>query len=303
MSFGSLSSSLGSHAPRLGIGIIGAGRVGPVVAAAWRSAGHQIVGISVTDERSADRAEAILPGVPHMTTADVLERSEAVVFALDAATIKEEVASAAAAQRFQMGQLVIHTSPALGIDVLTPAAEAGAIPLAIHPLLRFTGTSMDVTALNGARAAVSAPKLMVPVALALAVELGCEPFVLDEDDRDLYAAAVAVATEPVSASVAYAWDALSSVGVDDPSAALGPLVRSSVDAAIASGSGAGVGFARGLTPEAVESARRGWSGPDAPVGAHGFYVAMATAAITRAVGRGEISDSHAAAVLDALRRG
>ena len=79
-------------------------------------------------------------------------------------------------------------------------------------------------------------------------------------------------------------------------------MRSSVDAAIASGSGAGAGFARGLTPEAVESARRGWSGPDAPVGAHGFYVAMATAAITRAVGRGEITDEHAAAVLDALHR-
>ena len=65
MSFSSLgSASLGAHAPRLGIGIIGAGRVGPVVAAAWRSAGHQIVGISVTDERSADRAEAILRGDP-----------------------------------------------------------------------------------------------------------------------------------------------------------------------------------------------------------------------------------------------
>ncbi len=44
---------------RLGVGVIGAGRVGPVIGAALGGAGHAIVGIT----RGADeeRAEAVLP--------------------------------------------------------------------------------------------------------------------------------------------------------------------------------------------------------------------------------------------------
>jgi len=50
---------------RLGVGIIGAGRVGPVVGAALGGAGHAIVGI--TSGSDDERAEAILPGVPCST--------------------------------------------------------------------------------------------------------------------------------------------------------------------------------------------------------------------------------------------
>ena len=45
---------------RLGVGIIGAGRVGPVIGAALGGAGHAIVGI--TSGSDDERAEAILPG-------------------------------------------------------------------------------------------------------------------------------------------------------------------------------------------------------------------------------------------------
>ena len=41
---------------RLGIGIIGAGRVGPVLGAALAGAGHAVVGISAVSEASRDRA-------------------------------------------------------------------------------------------------------------------------------------------------------------------------------------------------------------------------------------------------------
>ena len=51
-------------APRLGIGIIGAGRVGAVIGAAWRAAGHAIIGVSATSATSLERAEEMLPGVP-----------------------------------------------------------------------------------------------------------------------------------------------------------------------------------------------------------------------------------------------
>lgn len=54
-----------SHRPgRLGIGIIGAGRVGAVLGAALHAAGHAIVGVHAVSEESRTRAEALLPEVP-----------------------------------------------------------------------------------------------------------------------------------------------------------------------------------------------------------------------------------------------
>ena len=69
-----------SGASRLGVGIIGAGRVGPVIGAALAGAGHALVGITAGSDR--DRVEAILPGVPVLDADEIVRRSELVVIAV-----------------------------------------------------------------------------------------------------------------------------------------------------------------------------------------------------------------------------
>src|SRR5690606_29524535 len=96
---------------------------------------------------------------------------------------------------WQRGQLVLHTDPAYGIGVLEPAQRAGVIPLAVHPAISFTGTSIDLRQLQASFAAVTAPAPVLPIAQALAVELGCEPVVISEEDRAAYAEAIATASE------------------------------------------------------------------------------------------------------------
>ena len=46
------------------IGVVGAGRVGAVLAAALRAAGHQVVAVAGDSDASRNRAETLLPGVP-----------------------------------------------------------------------------------------------------------------------------------------------------------------------------------------------------------------------------------------------
>ena len=46
------------------MGVIGAGRVGAVLAAALRAAGHEIVAAAGESDASRGRAAALLPGVP-----------------------------------------------------------------------------------------------------------------------------------------------------------------------------------------------------------------------------------------------
>ena len=53
-----------SRPGRLTIGVIGAGRVGAVLASALRSVGHTITAVSRASQETLDRVEVLLPGVP-----------------------------------------------------------------------------------------------------------------------------------------------------------------------------------------------------------------------------------------------
>lgn len=215
---------------RLGVGVIGAGRVGPVIAAALAGAGHALTGITAGSD--PDRVEAILPGVPTLTADEVVRRSELVVLAVPHDELPGLVSGLAELGAWQLGQLVLHTDPGFGLDVLAPAAARGAIPLAVHPAITFTGTSIDLRQLHDAYAAVTAPGAALPIAQALAVELGCEPVVVADADRAAYGEAIATATAFSASIVRQATALLGAAGVDDPGRFLSPLLRSTVERAL-----------------------------------------------------------------------
>jgi predicted short-subunit dehydrogenase-like oxidoreductase (DUF2520 family) len=218
---------------RLGIGIIGAGRVGPVLGAALAGAGHAIVGISAVSAESRDRADAMLPGVPVLEIPDVIERSELVILAVPSDQLETLVAGLAATGTWQAGQLVLHTSAEHGTAVLAPASALGAIPLAVHPAMAFTGTSIDLVRLRDSYCAVTAPTPVQPIGQALVVEMGAEPVIVTEADRPAYAEAIATATSFSTAIVGQSVGILRGLGIDEPGRVLAPLVRSAVENALA----------------------------------------------------------------------
>ncbi|ROQ37208.1 putative short-subunit dehydrogenase-like oxidoreductase (DUF2520 family) [Frondihabitans sp. PhB188] len=217
---------------RLGVGIIGAGHVGPVLGAALAAAGHAVVGISAVSERSRDRADAILPGVPILPVHEIVERSELVLIAVPDDQLEGLVTGLASTNAWQAGQLVVHTSPVHGLSVLDPARAAGAIPLAIHPALQFTGTTIDLVRLRDAYCAVTAPGPVLPIGQALVVEMGAEPVVIDDADRPRYAEAVETATTFSAAIVSQSVGILKELGLEEPGRVIAPLVRSAMDRAL-----------------------------------------------------------------------
>ncbi|MCP2635364.1 DUF2520 domain-containing protein [Microbacterium sp. HD4P20] len=224
---------------RLGIGVVGAGRVGPVLAAKLAGAGHALVG--VTGGSDPDRVGAILPGVPVLDPTEVARRSELVIVAVPHDELAGLVAGLAEVGAWQPGQLVMHTDPAFGTGILSPAVSRGAIPLAVHPAIAFTGTSMDLRALTNAYAAVTAPAPVLPIAQALAVELGCEPVVIAEDARPAYAEAMATARDFSRSIVQQATRLLAEAGVPHPGTYLSALAHTTIDQALAeAGSGPGI---------------------------------------------------------------
>jgi predicted short-subunit dehydrogenase-like oxidoreductase (DUF2520 family) len=176
----------------------------------------------------------MLPGVPVLEIPELIERSELVVLAVPEGELASLVAGLAAIGAWQPGQLVLHTAPGLGTSVLAPALAAGAIPLAVHPAMVFTGTSIDLVRLRESYCAVTAPTPVQPIGQALVVEMGAEPILVAEGDRAAWAEAVSTATSFSSAIVGQAMGLLTGIGVELPGAVLGPLVRSSVETALQS---------------------------------------------------------------------
>jgi predicted short-subunit dehydrogenase-like oxidoreductase (DUF2520 family) len=81
---------------------------------------------------------------------------------------------------------------------------------------------------------------VLPIAQALVVEMGSEPIVVAEADRAAYAEAIATARGFSAAIVGQAAGMLRDIGVESPGRLLGPLVRSSVENALAGADSEGV---------------------------------------------------------------
>lgn len=220
---------------RLGVGVIGAGRVGAVLGAALRSVGHSVVGVSAISEESRDRAAALLPGVPLLEPAEIVERCELVVVAVPDDDLEALVRGLGELEHWQTGQIVLHTSGRHGIAALAPAAARGAVCLAVHPVLAFTGMSLDLTRLTGAMVAVTAPPAFLPIAQALVVEMGAEPLVLSEEEFPQVGGILAGIREDVDGSTRQALRRLAATGVEDPARLAGPLVRAVLENALAAG--------------------------------------------------------------------
>jgi predicted short-subunit dehydrogenase-like oxidoreductase (DUF2520 family) len=155
-----------------------------------------------------------------------------VLLAVPEAELEGLVGGLAAVKAWQAGQLVVHTAPGVGISVLLPALQAGAIPLAIHPAMSFTGTSIDLVRLRDSYCAVTAPAPVQPIGQALVVEMGAEPLLIAEADRAAWAEAVSTATAFPTAIVAQALGLLNGLDVPDPGRVLAPLMRSAVENAL-----------------------------------------------------------------------
>ena len=139
-----------SRPARLGVGVVGAGRVGSVLGAALRRRrAHRRGACPAVSDASRRRADELLPGVPVLSPYDVLDGAELVLLTVPDDVLPGLVVGAAAAGAFQPGQLVVHTSGRYGVRVLDPATRAGGLPLALHPVMTFTGTAVDLARLAG----------------------------------------------------------------------------------------------------------------------------------------------------------
>ncbi len=220
------------HPARLRVGVIGAGRVGTVLGAALARAGHQVVAASAVSETSVERAARLLPGAAIRQPEEVLADADLILLTVPDDARPGLVAGLAATGAPMEGRLLAHASGRHGVAVLDPATERGALPLAIHPVMTFTGRPDDVDRLTGISFGVTAPGQLRQVAEALVIEMGGEPVFIEEASRSLYHAALASGANHLITLVVQAAELLGVAGVPDPARMLSPLLFAALDNAL-----------------------------------------------------------------------
>ncbi|MER6446363.1 Rossmann-like and DUF2520 domain-containing protein [Streptomyces venezuelae] len=283
---------------RLAVGVVGAGRVGPALACALQQAGHRPVAVSGVSDASVRRAARMLPDVPLVPPAQVLELADLVLLTVPDDALPSLVEGLAGTGAVRPGQLLVHTSGRYGTSVLDPARRAGALPLALHPAMTFTGTEVDVQRLAGCSFGVTAPEELRLAAEALVIEMGGEPEWIAEENRPLYHAALALGANHLVTLVAQSMELLAKAGVGHPDRMLGPLLGAALDNALRSGDAALTGpVARGdagTVAAHVSELRR-----HAP-GAVSGYLAMARTTADRALAHGLLKPELAEDLLGVL---
>jgi predicted short-subunit dehydrogenase-like oxidoreductase (DUF2520 family) len=293
-----MSHSQTAHPAELGVGVVGAGRVGTALAAALRRSGHRIVAVSAVSAASLDRVEALLPGTPVRPPQEVVAGADLVLLTVPDDALPALVSGLAATGTELAGRLVMHASGRHGLAVLEPATRRGALPLALHPVMTFTGRPDDVDRLAGVSFGVTTPEQLRPVAEVLVMEMGGEPVFIAEEDRGLYHAALAGAANHLVTQVVQAADLLAVAGVAEPSRMLGPLLGAALDNALRLGDAALTGpVARG-DAETVAShlAALRAAAPEALPA----YLALARLTADRALASGMLGAPDAQRLLEVL---
>jgi len=277
---------------------VGAGRVGAVLAAALRSAGHEISAVAGESAASRTRIETLLPGV-HVDKPTAVARScDLLLLTVPDDMLANVVTMLSASGAIRPGQYVLHTSGKHGVSVLEPAARAGARVLAMHPAMTFTGTDLDLDRLPGCVFGVTAGEGTEDLARSLVADLRGRVVLVEEEHRTLYHAALAHGANHLVTLVAQAMDLLRASGADDPAATLRPLLGAALDNALAYGDAALTGpIVRGD----VETVR----GHVADIAAESpsaleSYVVMARATANRAVLDGRLMPIRAAKLIGIL---
>jgi predicted short-subunit dehydrogenase-like oxidoreductase (DUF2520 family) len=259
-----------------------------------------VVAASGVSRESVRRAENLLPDVPLLPPDEVAAIADLVLLAIPDDALAGTVRGLVATESLRAGQIVVHTSGAHGVDVLEPAMAVGALGLAIHPVMTFTGNVEDLQRIDACCFGITAQaddEAAWNVAEALVVEMGAEPVRVPAQARSLYHAALAHGSNHLVTLVADCADLLSAAGIAPTSRLLEPLLSAALDNVLRHGDRALTGpVARGDV-QTVRAHLNVLAGSDALPA----YVALARRTADRAVAAGLLSAASAQevrAVLD-----
>jgi predicted short-subunit dehydrogenase-like oxidoreductase (DUF2520 family) len=217
-------------AETLTLGFVGSGRAARSLARSLARRGHRLVIARRGD--SAERLSADL-GADLVAAEEALASADVTILAVPdgkVARLAEGLAADAAAGE---QRVVLHLAGSLGLEALTPLAQAGYATAAMHPLQVLSGWRIP----PGTTFAVEADAAARPLVTRLVADLHGVEIELPAGARVAYHAAAVIAANLGMTLLAEAVDLLEQRGIDRGEAlqGLSGLVRGGLEASLDSG--------------------------------------------------------------------
>ncbi len=215
-------------------GIVGAGAVGTALGAALSRAGWPIHAVASRDASRRERFTSLVEGARAFVEPQALvEEVELVILAVP----DDVIAPLAAGVRMYGGQAMIHTSGALGAEVLQPAMAAGTQIGAFHPLVAFADTERAIAALHGATVAIEGDDQLAALLSQMADRVGATAVRLAPGSKAAYHAAAVLAAGGFIALLDAITELGAVAGLDEAGslAIYGPLIEGTLGNARALG--------------------------------------------------------------------
>lgn len=276
------------------IGIVGAGAVGTALGVALTRAGWPVAAVASRDPARRRRFGELVGGARAFAeAAAVVDEVELIIVAVP----DDALASLAGSLRLYAGQAMVHTSGALGAEILAPAMGAGTQVGSFHPLVAFADTERAVAALHGATVAIEGDDDLAGLLARMAEAIGAVPVRLLPGSKPAYHAAAVLAAGGVVALL----DAIAELGrvagLDEAGslAVYGNLVEQTL------GNAGALGIRAALTGPATRGDVGTLAGHLAALAADApdvvpLYRALAEREIAIAEGRGALAPEAAAAM-------
>jgi predicted short-subunit dehydrogenase-like oxidoreductase (DUF2520 family) len=273
------------------IGIIGAGAVGTALGVALSRAGWPVAAAASRDPGRREQFRHLVPGARTFAEPNaLLDEVELIIVAVP----DDAIAAVAGSVRMYSGQAMVHTSGALGPEVLAGAMAAGTQVGAFHPLVAFADTERAVEALKGATIAIEGDDQLAGLLAEMAEALGAQPVRLAAGAKAAYHAAAVLAAGGFVALL----DAIAELGrvagLDEKGALAiyGPLIEQTL------GNARALGIHEALTGPITRGDRGTLEGHMAALHAHApdvipLYRAAAEREIALAEARGALTPDAA----------
>lgn len=211
--------------------IIGAGKVGNILAAHLHQCGYTLAGVASKSPASAAALAEHFAAPWSSNPSEIIKNAEIVFITTPDRYIKEMVWQIAQNGGWCKEQYVYHASGAFGATILTVAKEQGAFIGALHPLQSFADIKNTENCLTDVYFAVDGDAQAVALAQTIVHDIGGHSFFVSPDKRALYHAAACIASNYLVVLVHNAVNLFQQLGLSDKEAttALLPLLQGTLD--------------------------------------------------------------------------